>query len=88
MDPVLRTSLAIAVAVFIKALLLEWWSNFKAREEAKPVELRLRNGRYVAHSRLRRIQRILAYMFYLWLAYIAVLLVLLAAMKLGLWSGF
>jgi hypothetical protein len=83
MDPAFRVFLTVAVAVFLRHLLLVWWERLKERESAKPIPMRFRNGVYVPWGPVQRIQHWIDRLFIGWLVYVVLLLVALAAVKLA-----
>lgn len=46
MDPLLRTSLIIFAVIAIKAVLVQQWSRFKARQAGQPIPMRFVDGVY------------------------------------------
>lgn len=86
MDPMIRVSLAIFLAVLLKSLFANWWERYKAREALKPVTMKLRNGVHVPWGTVERVQRYFQIAMWIWLAYMIVLLALLAYMKIMGWE--
>jgi hypothetical protein len=82
MDPLLRTSLVIVAAVAIKAILLAWWDNYKARKALAPIPMKKRRGVYVAWSPVQRLEKLGWRIVQIWAVYMAVLLLALAWVKL------
>jgi hypothetical protein len=82
------TYLAIFVSMLLKAWLLTWWDQFKARKALEPVEMVLRGGSYVAWGPVQKIQHYGNRLFQVWLVYMALILIALVAMWLGFWNGF
>lgn len=82
MDPAHRAFLAIFFAVLLKSILAVQWGRFKARQEAKPTPMKLRNGVYVPWGPVQRIERIGAIGARVGFVYIGLCLALLAYMKI------
>lgn len=78
MDPMVRTSLAIFLAVVLKSLLASWWERFKAREALKPVNMKLRDGVHVPWGTVDKIRKAFNVAVWIWIIWMAAWLCLLA----------
>lgn len=78
MDPLLRTSLIIFAVVVMKALLLDQWSRFKARQADQPIPMRFVDGVYRPWGPVEKVRHYGWRLTQLWLLYMLVLLGALA----------
>lgn len=82
MDPAHRAFLAIFIAVLLKSVIAVQWERFKARQAAKPAQMRLRNGAYEEWGAVQRVEHAFNVAVAIWAVWIMAMLVLLAWHKL------
>lgn len=55
MDPLLRIALIVFAVIAIKALLLDQWDRFKARQASQPIPMRFVDGVYRAWGPVEKV---------------------------------
>lgn len=56
MDPLLRIALIVFAVIAIKAVMLDQWERFKARQASQPIPMRFVNGVYRAWGPVEKVQ--------------------------------
>lgn len=56
MDPLLRIALIVFAVIAIKAILLDQWERFKARQASQPIPMRFVDGVYRAWGPVEKVQ--------------------------------